>query len=282
MWVTVEGHNIHYLTKGSGKPVILIHGLGGHSFSWRKNIAPLAKFFQVYAPDLKGFGFSDRPLKSDYSLEGMATFLIRFMDALEIPEAALIGNSMGGLLSLAVALWYPSRVTHLVLVGSAGYPFKSKFIWKLLKTPGLGEFLIQFAGRSSIRQSLINCYYDPSSITQEDIEGYFRPHVQNSNFKPPLLILRKFKFDRPSPLESLYSQIKIPTLIIWGKEDRIIPVDHAYQFHREIKTSQLVILEKVGHVPQEESPDEFNRIIIDFVRCPSFVVTEPLTTNDRQ
>ncbi|HWP48819.1 MAG TPA: alpha/beta fold hydrolase [Candidatus Limnocylindrales bacterium] len=265
MWVTVEGLNTYYLTRGSGKPVILIHGLSAHSFSWRKNLDPLAKFFHVYALDLKGLGFSDKPLKSDYSPEGMATFVIRFMDTLGIPEAALIGSSMGGMISLTAALKYPSRVTQLVLVASTGYPLPSKLLRKLLETPVLGEILIKFAGKKDLERGLRNCYYDSTQITPEVVEGYYLPYTRDRNLRPQLLMARRFGFHRPSPLENLYNQIQIPTLLIWGREDRIVPVQHAYRFHREIKTSQLVILEKTGHAPQEENAEEFNRIVIDFL-----------------
>lgn len=265
MWVTVEGLNTYYVTKGSGKPVILIHGLSAYSFSWRKNLDPLAEFFHVYAIDLKGLGFSDKPLKSDYSPEGMATFVIRFMDALSIPKAALIGSSMGGMISLTAALKYPSRVTQLVLVASTGYPLPSNLRRKLLETPILGEILVKFARKKDLERSLRNCYYDPAQVTPEVIEGYYLPYTKNRNLKPQLLMARRFGFHRRSPLEGLYGQIQIPTLLVWGREDRIVPVQHAYRFHREIKTSQLIILEKTGHAPQEENPEEFNKIVTDWI-----------------
>jgi len=266
MWVTLDGLNIYYTTKGSGRSVLLIHGLSAHSFSWRRNIEPLAEFFRVYALDLKGFGFSDKPLKSDYSPEGMANFIVQFMDALGIPEAALIGNSMGGMIGLTVALQYPSRVTHLVLVGSTGYPLRPKLRWKLLETPGLGDFLLRFVGKKDLQRGLRHCYYDSSKITSETLEGYYKPYLQDLNLKPQLLLARKFKFDRPSPWESQYSRIQIPTLLLWGREDRIVPVHHAYRFHREIKSSRLEILEKTGHAPQEENPDEFNKRVLQFLK----------------
>jgi 4,5:9,10-diseco-3-hydroxy-5,9,17-trioxoandrosta-1(10),2-diene-4-oate hydrolase len=267
MFITVEGLNTHYLTKGSGRTVILIHGLGVHAFAWRKNIDPLAEFLQVYALDLKGCGFSDKPSKSDYSPKGMATFVVRFMDALGIQEAALIGSSMGGMISLTTALLYPSRVTRLVLVASTGYSLRYKTLWKLLRTPVLGEFLIRFAGKKQLRQSIQSCYYDRSKITQETLEGYYKPYLQNPNFKPQLQLFRQFKFNQPFSLESRYSQIRIPTLILWGREDRVVPVRHAYRFHQDIKTSQLIVLEKAGHALQEECADTFNRIVIEFVGC---------------
>lgn len=265
-FTSINGTKIHYISRGQGKPLILIHGFGASTFTWRKNINSLAsKGFKVWALDQKGFGLSDKPVSSEYSLKAQAKLIKKFMDEKKIEKAVLVGSSMGGAVLINFATLYPQRAKKLILIDSAGYQ-KGPPPW--IASAPLKPFLKMFVRATALNKTIFTlsarrAYYNDKIITPELIDGYYLP------LKIPGAeeALYEMASQNDLPLvKNRIKKVKVPTLIIWGKEDRIIPVKNAYWFHRDIQGSKLTIIEKCGHSPQEEKPAQVNQLIVEFAK----------------
>ena len=273
-FIELEGLSIHYLVKGEGEPVfILLHGFGASTFSWREVIDPLSKLGTVIVYDRPAFGLSERPLSwediNPYSLESNINILKGLMDAFDIDQAILVGNSAGGTVATAFALEYPERVQALIEVDAAIYqtsPTSPLLQW-LFTTPQmdhLGPLIARRLAGSSGDDFIRSAWHDPSKLDlhPEILEGYRLP-LQVSNWD---IALWEFtKTSTPTNLAERLDQITIPTLVISGDDDRIVPVENSIQLAKVIPQAQLVILQNCGHLPQEECPDEFMNAILDFL-----------------
>jgi len=255
---------IHFVEAGEGAPIILIHGFGASTFSFRHTIPELARHFRVIALDLKGFGLSERPPGGDYSLTAQARLVNEFMESTDIPRAAVLGHSMGGEVAMRLAINHPERVERLILVDSAsGREVRhrapgSRFLRPLL--PVVALFTLH--SRRFRRLSLRSAVYDPAHLTPEVLDGYFRP----TRIRGHLRGLGELMASRGNdpPLDP--SAIVQPTLILWGEEDRWLPVSQGQHLHEQICGSRMVIIPKAGHLPLEERPEESNRAILKFLR----------------
>lgn len=257
-FVTVFGAKIRYLEAGEKNEtvVILLHGLGANAESWQMNIAKLAEKFHVFVPDQVGFGKSDKPFLK-YRVATYVDFLDKFMSELKIEKAHLVGNSMGGWIAALMALKYPNRVEKLVLVDSAGIlpeRFNENEIYQLNNST-----------RDEIRSNLKRLFATPFFQNNEALVDQFLTQrvLANDGYTISALIesiKRKEDF-----LNGQLGQIKKPTLIIWGKQDGLLPLSDAYKFNAEIQGSKLVIFDNCGHVPQVEKSAEFNRTVEEFL-----------------
>ncbi len=269
-YVEVGGANIRYWAMGSGPPLLLIHGLGASVEYWQQNIEPLSQHCRVYAMDLLGFGRSDKP-RIEYSLHYAAQFIADFMDAQGIERASLVGNSMGGLISLQFAIEFPERLDKLVLVDNAGFGRELIWIFRLMTLPVLGEALYgpNERGMRTLQRML---FYDKRFVTDEWVEQNLEMARLPGARDFFLSVLRygvNLRGLRPEILEPLLAQIpgiEAPTLIVWGAQDRFIPVAHGHIGHRMIAGSRLHIFDRCGHVPQIERAEGFNRLVADFLK----------------
>ena len=153
-FVTVDDKKVHYIEKGNGKPIILIHGFLYHTVMWEKNIDALAEKFKVYAIDLWGWGYSERLKEKEYSFERYGKQIVGFMDALNIKKATLVGQSMGGGISVYVAAHYPERVDRLILVDPAVIPYPMTTIGKIYQFPFIGEFMNAIPGNALMENNI--------------------------------------------------------------------------------------------------------------------------------
>lgn len=262
-FIEVEGKRIHYLKQGEGRPIILVHGFGLSTFSWRKLIPLLSKRYTVFALDLLGFGLSDKPTDGDYTLEAQARLVINFMDALRIPSATLIGHSMGGVVVSRAAVESPSRIESLVLINSGFYGGKPPSFLKYLFFPFPRLLARYFFSRSFREKILKRTYYDPSLITNEAIEKRMiyakTPHVLEALTK---------MVETLSNINNvgLTENIRRLTLIIWGEEDRVIDRAEPRRIHSEIRGSQLKYIKECGHMALEEKPEEMAVLIFEFLK----------------
>jgi len=269
-YIKVGDANIRYWAMGSGSPLLLIHGLGASVEYWQQNIEPLSQHCRVYAMDLLGFGRSDKP-RIEYSLHYAAQFIADFMDAQGIERASLVGNSMGGLISLQFAIEFPERLDKLVLVDNAGFGRELIWIFRLMTLPVLGEVLYgpNERGMRTLQRML---FYDKRFVTDEWVEQNLEMARLPGARDFFLSVLRygvNLRGLRPEILEPLLAQIpgiEAPTLIMWGAQDRFIPVAHAHIGHKMIAGSRLHIFDRCGHVPQIERAEEFNRLVVDFLK----------------
>ncbi|MBM2826984.1 MAG: alpha/beta hydrolase fold protein [Dehalococcoidia bacterium] len=267
-YIDINGVNIHYVALGQGQPLMFVSGLGASvQMSLDTVIRPLAERFQVYGLDLPGGGESDKPPIS-YTLEYSLKTVLDFMDALSIKTISVVGSSMGGLVSLGLALEHSNRVDKLVLVDSVGLGREVGLIFRLASLPILGEILgtpwlpaIKMALRSSYRSPPV----DVDALARE----FHRIRSLPGAKRALLLVLRyglNFKgLKKHLVMRDRLPELRLPTLIMWGKNDPIFPVKHAYAAHQLIPNSRLHIFPECGHDPARESQEEFLKVISEFL-----------------
>ena len=269
--VEVNGERVAYLDVGQGQPVILIHGFGGSMWQWEHQQQPLSAEFRLITPDLIGSGLSTKP-DIEYRPEQMLEYFIGFMDALRIRQAALVGNSMGAGLAIGMALTYPDRVSQLVLID--GLPanvrerLTSPSIKRALDTAApswLASFGNWLFGGVMIESVLKEIVHDPALLTPAVIERSNR-NRQRPGVIPPLMTVRDTLPLWESGFAKRIGEIRHPTLILWGEEDRVFPLPTGEDLQRTIKGSALVRIPNAGHIPQWERPDLANRAMIEFLR----------------
>lgn len=269
----VDGARVHYQQFGdeTHPTIILIHGYTASLYVW-KTVAPMLADagYNVVAVDLLGFGYSEKPRWFDYSITSQARIVARLMNRLGIGRAIIIGSSYGGAVAATLALDYAERVEKLVLVDTVSNDtLKNHPVLKLASIPGLGEALAPFLvdsrtyQRHRMRGTLSPANHD--LITDERVEGILRPLTAADAHHSLLATSRNWHADR---IEQDAYLIHQPTLIIWGEDDRVIPLEDGYKLHESILNSRLVILRHCGHVPQEEKSDLFTELVAEFCGDP--------------
>ena len=271
-FVEINGINVHYKRMGSGEPVfILLHGFGASTFSWREVMEPLAEMGTVIAYDRPAFGLTERPLAwegaNPYTQESNIEILLGLMDTLDVEQAVLMGNSAGGTIATAFTLAYPERVTALIEVDAAIYQTMpdSAFLDWLLETPQadrIGPLIARRLGGSQGDDFLESAWHDPDKITPEIIEGYRRP-LKAENWDRALW--EHTQATDPPGLADRLDQIAVPTLVISGDDDQIVPVENSRRLAEDIPGAALTIIEDCGHLPQEECPQAFLRAVENFL-----------------
>ena len=267
----VKGERLAYLDVGEGRPVIVIHGFGGSMWQWEHQQVPLSREFRLLTPDLIGSGLSAKP-DIEYRPDEMLDYFVAFMDALNIQRAALVGNSMGAGLAIGMALEHPDRVSKLVLID--GFPanvrerLTSPSIQRALDTPApswLASFGNWLFGGLLIESVLKEMVHDPALLTPAVVERSNR-NRQRPGVMRPLMTARGALPLWETGYAKRIGQIRHPTLIVWGEEDRVFPIAVGEDLHRTITPSSLVRIPNAGHIPQWEQPDLVNPAMIDFLR----------------
>jgi pimeloyl-ACP methyl ester carboxylesterase len=270
--VTVDGIGIRYLQAGSGPPLLLLHGLLGYSFSWRKNIAALAKVATVYAPDFPGAGYSDR-IPTDCSFAGIARLMLKFMDSVGIDHATVVGTSHGGAVTMTMAAMDRDagghRIERLVLVDAVNpYSRGGRKRIAVFSSP-IGGFLLLRATPVFTRFHgffLERMYGDPRRISPGTVEGYGAA-IGIAGTMPHLLARVKcWSADLRSLADALPKIADIPTLLIWGTRDTAVPTYSIDPLRRHFHNARLILLDGAGHLPYEEVPEEFNRVLLEFLK----------------
>jgi 4,5:9,10-diseco-3-hydroxy-5,9,17-trioxoandrosta-1(10),2-diene-4-oate hydrolase len=268
-YVKVGNIETRYWDLGDGKPsIILLHGLGGYLENWEDNIGALAQGSRVYALDLVGFGRSDKP-QVEYSIPYLTEFVQEFMVVQDIDRVTLIGESMGGAIALRFALQYPNQVEKMVLAASAGFGKEISIYLRVMSLPLLGELFAR-PSRKGFTQFLEQCVHNTDLITDQWIEeGYEMASLPGAQ-RSLLSTLRSIcniwgvKSEAYRPILDRLEEIEVPTLVIWGAQDRILPAAHAHQAKR-LPDARVHILESCGHIPNIERAKEFNALVTDFL-----------------
>jgi pimeloyl-ACP methyl ester carboxylesterase len=271
-FIEVNGLRVHYKTYGQGEPVfILLHGFGASLFSWREVTGPLSQYGTVIAYDRPAFGLTERPLEwegeNPYSPQSQVALVIGMMDQLNIERALLVGNSAGGTISILTALQYPERVQALILVDAAVYAGGGAPTWvrPLLKTPQMQHLGPLFARQIESRgmEFIELAWHDPPKITPDVIEGYRKPlRVENWDKALWQMTLASRESNLPEKLD----EIRQPTLVITGDDDRIVPTEQSLRLAEELPDAELCVISQCGHLPHEECPDEFMQAFTDFLQ----------------
>ncbi|MCE5209118.1 MAG: alpha/beta hydrolase [Chloroflexi bacterium] len=264
-YIDARGVKIYYRQSGVNEPVfILLHGLGGSTYSWRAVFDDFASQGTVIAYDRPAFGLTERPLPGEwgdenpYSNEAQLEQLWALMDTLGVQKAILVGHSAGGAVAIQAALEHPERVESLILVDAAVYSSMSAPAWvrklfNLRQVDRLGPLFIRLvSGRAG--KLLERAWHDPSLMTQDIVEGYFRP-FQVDNWDTALWELVKA---RSNPqIKPRLEELSLPVLVITGDDDHVIPIWQSQRLAKAIPDARLVVIENCGHIPQEECPEEF-------------------------
>jgi pimeloyl-ACP methyl ester carboxylesterase len=236
-----------WLERGEGEPVLLLHGLLGEMDHWEATLEALGPFRRPIALELPVFD----PDLTDVSVPALADYVRRFMEAIELPPAIVCGNSLGGHVALELALSCPGWVGGLILSGSSG-----------LFARGFATHVPHMPTRAWVRERMEEIFYDPSLVTPEWVDSTRRIVTTR---RTALRVLRMARAAKRHNVEDRLSQISVPTLLVWGKDDRITPTDVAERFHAHIRGSQLVYLPNCGHAPMLERPEAFNAAVGDWL-----------------
>lgn len=255
---TVFSRSIRYYEAGTGPTVIFLHGLGSDSSSWAANFGPAAEKFHAVALDQIGFGESDKPFL-EYKIETFVEFLQAFMDELKIPKATLVGNSLGGWIAADFAARFPDRVDRLVLVDAAGLTPAGP--------PRTGPIDLNMNSLSSARRILGLVFYNRQMITDDLVRSIFEKHLRNNDGYTIQRVLAN-AFAVPQYEDAKVGSIKAPTLVVWGREDALIPLEAGERYAKAIPGAKLVVFDQCGHVPQLEKAADFNKALLDFLSAP--------------
>lgn len=253
--------------------VLLLHGLGDEADTWRHLIEPLAANCRVIAPDLPGFARSDKP-QIDYTIRFLCEIVLELLDTLAIPAATWIGHSLGAILSQTIALEHPERVDSLVLIDGTLLARAQKLSLQtlLFLVPGVGEWLYNRLRKNpqAAYNTLYPYYYDLDGLPQADRDFLFQrvnqrvwSDDQRRAYFSTLRNMASYATKAQKGLDDRLAQMKIPTLVVWGENDRLFPVENARGLAEIQPTARLVILPQAGHNLQQERPQEFIQALRD-------------------
>lgn len=268
-YVQVDGVRTRYRQAGAGEPaLLLIHGLGASLECWQQNLAILSKRRRTIALDVVWFGKTDKPARQ-ITGEYFAQFIAGFMDAVGVRSAVLVGNSMGGMISVKTALTYPERIVGLVLVSSAG--FGPELAWWLRLRSLLPVGKVAKPSMRTYRLAVQQLVYDPGVVTDDLVRVFVEMATQPGAQDAHRRVLRAgvdwrgMKRAALAEIGGSAHAIRVPTLIVWGQQDRVVPVAHAHIARTTIPNSQMHIFDRCGHAPMIERADEFNALVSEFI-----------------
>ena len=256
-FTVIDGMKVHFRDEGprdDPQPIVLLHGTSASLHTWDGWSAALQAKHRVIRVDLPGFGLTGPTADGNYQMPVYSRFVIALMDYLQVKQAVLAGNSLGGYVAWKTAVDYPERVSKLILVDAAGYATTAASVpigFKLAQIPMLSALMSNILPRRVVESSLRNVYGDPSKISADLVDRYYELALRAGNRKS---LAARFAQNKPGEFEAQIPQIKQPTLILWGGLDRLIPPENAQKFHHDIAGSSLVVFDTLGHVGHEEDP----------------------------
>lgn len=270
--LTIHGHQVFYRTAGEGPVLLLVHGMAGSATTWKHVMPTLSKQFTVVAPDLLGHGRSAKGA-GDYSLGNLASSLRDLLVALGHERASIVGQSLGGGVAMQLAYQFPERCERLVLVSSGGLGREVNPLLRLLSIPG-SEAVLSLACSAPVRRTIEGVAGVASRVgllPAPVIVELWRSYASLGDEATRRAFLRTLRavVDRGgqavSAANRLHMAAELPTLIVWGGADPIIPVEHAHEAHAAIEGSRLEIFDGVGHYPHVEAPERFVALLTEFV-----------------
>ncbi|MDE2617260.1 MAG: alpha/beta hydrolase [Burkholderiales bacterium] len=271
-FIEVEGLQVHLRDEGPRSdpaPIVLVHGTSASLHTWEGWAAELRKTRRVIRFDLPGFGLTGPNATNDYSRDVYVRFVGALMDRLGVQRFVIGGNSLGGDVAWTVAHAYPQRVQRLILVDAAGYPLESLSVplgFRIAGTPALRGIMANILPPGLMAQSMRNVYGDPARVTPELVALYTDMARREGNRQALGAALQQRLAQRDSGRERDIKALSLPTLILWGGQDRLIPPVYAQRFAADISGAKLVMFDALGHVPQEEDPTATVAAVRAFLR----------------
>lgn len=269
-FMPVLGMRVHYRDQGiqsDSVPLILLHGMSSSLHTWDSVVLALKSARRVISLDLPGFGLTGPSPEGTYNFDYYSKFIDSFTNRLQLGRFILVGNSMGGAIAWNYALHNPQALAKLILIDAAGYPKKDEsgsLGFKIASTPVINNLLLYVTPKALVRKSLESVYYDQTRVTDAQVERFHDVAIREGNRRAALHIF-KGSF-ATSVNKGQINQVKTPTLILWGEEDKLISVANVNRFQQDIEGSRAEIYPKVGHVPMEEVPGKVAASILAFVR----------------
>ena len=264
---------LYTVERGEGTPVLLIHGFGTNSFTWRHVAPDLARDHKVIAVDLKGFGHSDKPFDERYAASDQAELLTQLIVDRDLHDLTIVGHSYGGGVALLLALEADNRlkgrIAKLVLLDTIAYPQAIPVFFKLLDTPVVSQVGVRMAPPTAqVKMALRIAYYDNSKIAPDEVKAYAEPMETAAGKHALIYSARQIMPEDVEQIAARYSTIALPTLILWCDHDRIVPVEIGLKLEREMPNASFRIINQCGHMPQEEQPEETMLQIRQFLGKP--------------
>ncbi|MDN3641823.1 alpha/beta hydrolase [Lutimonas halocynthiae] len=268
-FMPLDGMDVHFRDEGNKTdsiPIVLIHGTGSSLHTFDDWAANLKEDYRVIRMDLPAYGLTGPFPDRNYSIDNYVIFIKNFLASLGIKKCRLAGNSLGGNIAWNFTLQYPDMVDKLILIDAAGYPASSKSIpiaFKIARIPVLNNMFTYISPRFIVESSVKNVYADKSKVTDIIVDRYFELSLREGN--------RQAFVDRLSFYDKVNAHLKIkniqqPTLVLWGAEDLLIPIEKANLFHEDLPNDTLVIIKNSGHIPMEESPMESLKALRSFLK----------------
>lgn len=260
-FLNIDGVRVHYTDVGEGPAVVLIHGFGSSLEIWHKVVPELSPRHRVIAVDLKGFGWSGRP-EGNYSPSEQGRLVLAVMSKLGVDKANIVGHSWGASVALALALQAPARVNKLALYGAWIYeeqlpPF---FLWA--RAWGVGEFLFSAFYGERLEEQVAHAYFDATSIPQGRIDALQDLFARPGTKAAALTAVRDQHYAK---IQRRYKTLKHPTLLLWGREDRVSRLHFGERLRSDIPNAELKIYPRCGHIPMLEAPGPSTRDLVEFL-----------------
>jgi pimeloyl-ACP methyl ester carboxylesterase len=256
--------------KGKGRPILLLHGFATSSFTWQAIEPDLAKNHRVIAVDLRGFGASDKPIDDHYSIFDQADAIAAFIEQENLKDLTIVGHSFGGGITLALAMKSAEqahpRIRNIVLIDSIAYKQPIPIFFRLLQIPMLGEVSMTLVPPEvQVAQGLRLAYYDHDKITARAVAEYANTLYSPASKHALIKTVEQIMPDNIDEIAAKYKTIKAPTLVLWCKDDKVVPAIFGRRLRADIIPSELVVFDHCGHMPQEEKPEDTTRAIEAFL-----------------
>lgn len=260
-FVVIDGIETYYERRGAGPPVILVPPGGSHANIWRYNVEALARRHEVWIVDMPGSGYTAKPESFPYTHAAYARFLAHFMDRFRLGQAVVAGQSLGGTVALTFALDYPQRTAGIVLIDAGGYPIAGKGPPAILRHAFSNAVVMSFASYpATIRTVFGYLYNDPRPFQRDaalirETSDYLRTPQARAAF---FWMQKGLNFDFALPDPTRIRQVRAPTLVLWGRQDRVVPVANAARFASDIPGARIRVIDQAGHSVHEERPQIVN------------------------
>ncbi|HEY5316489.1 MAG TPA: alpha/beta fold hydrolase [Solirubrobacteraceae bacterium] len=286
--ITLHGHRVSYLTGGEGPVLVLVHGIASGAQAWRDVLPSLARSFTVLAPDLLGHGESAKP-RGDYSLGAYASGIRDLMIALGHERATFIGHSLGGGVAMQLAYQFPERCERLALVSSGGLGREVHLLLRAAALPG-SEYVLPLLVQPAFLRTgaAIGTFFDRLGVRpRPDVGEFARGYRSLGDVETRQAFIQTLRAviepggQRVSARDRLYLAAEVPTLIVWGSRDRIIPARHGRRAHEEMPGSYFLEIPDAGHFPQLDRPRELVKAIVSFVDSTEPARAEPDRLRER-
>ncbi len=256
--VDIDGYGVHYIDAGAGPAIVLVHGFGGNTYNFRDQIPVLARSHRVVAVDLKGFGYSERDADAGLSATDQVRMLKRLLETFSIQHATFVGHSMGGGIVQRLAATHPDAVDALILAASARANERPRGRMPRFLARPLARVIARY-----VAPRMLKVAYAPGTRVDATVrEEYLRPIRLKGSVDGLLAMLRDGRRDAPVDVAA----IRQPVLLLWGEEDRVVPLEVAQELRRELPQARLVVIDGAGHMLFEERPRDCNDAIADFLR----------------